>query len=137
MSGVWGGKAVAEFVDKFVKINPNGVDVAPDKIFQLPEETIFIREKKRGYMIGGEFVDQAKAKVEIFPDKDGFWNLEKGKAYDLRFPTIRVPMEATGFAYPRSSFNRLGVLKFQTAVWDSGYVGQSSQQVISFLPATA
>ena len=135
MKGVWKGEEVAKHVSKFVKTNPNGVDIAPDKIFEIPDETIFIQGRKRGYLIGGNFVDQAEAKKEIHPDKEGFWNLEKGKLYDLRFPQISIPMDVTGFAYPRSTFNRLGILKFQTAVWDSGYVGQSSQQVYAFLPA--
>ncbi len=135
MKGVWAGEAVAKHVSRFVKANPNGVDVAPDKIFELPDETIFIQGRKRGYIIDSKFVDQAEAKKEIVPDGDGFWNLKKGKLYDLRFPQISIPLTATGFAYPRSTFNRLGILKFQTAVWDSGYVGESSQQVFAFLPA--
>lgn len=134
--GIWPGSRVATFVEGEVKTGPSGIDLVPIEVVELPVEgTIFINGKQRGYLIGGKFVEQSEAKVAIVPDCDGFYNLKGGRTYEVRFPKVTVPMEVTGFAYPRSTFNRLGMLKVETAVWDSGYCGEGTQVFHTTLPA--
>lgn len=126
---IWTGEAVAKYCTQVAKINPNGVDLSPVAIYEIPDLPIFLHGSKRGYLLNGEFVDQKDAKKTIVIDDNGFYNLNKDKIYELRFPKVKIPMEATGFAYPRSSLVRLGVIKIQTAVWDSGYEGEATQSV--------
>jgi deoxycytidine triphosphate deaminase len=132
---IWPGEKTAKNCVSFVKINGTAVDLAPLKVFRIPEgATIFLQGKKRGYLIDGVFVDQDKAKEEVLPDSDGFYNLDKG-TYEIRLPKVSIPLSATGFIYPRSTFNRLGVIKSETAVWDPGYSGEGSQTF--FFPTKA
>ncbi len=134
--GIWPGSKVATFVEGDVKTGPNGIDLVPIEVVELPVEgTVFINGKQRGYLIGGKFVEQSEAKVAIVPDGDGFYNLKGGRTYEVRFPKVTVPREATGFAYPRSTFNRLGIIKLETAVWDSGYSGEGTQVFYAVMPA--
>lgn len=135
--GIWPGSEVAKFIEKGpVKVGPNGIDLVPIEIVELPiGATIFIKGKQRGYIIDGNFIDQSQAKIPIAPDDEGFYNLKGGRTYEVRFPKVTVPMEVTGFAYPRSTFNRLGMLKVETAVWDSGYCGEGTQVFHAVIPA--
>lgn len=133
--GVWTGKAVAKHCERVVVINPSGVDLAPIEIVEIPEATIFVHGSKRGYLVNGKFVDQRDFKKIIEPDTEGFYNLRPHKIYELRFPKVEIPMTATGFAYPRSTFVRLGLIKIQSAVWDSGYSGNATQSFYTTLPA--
>ena len=120
------GEVVAKHIKEYVKVNPNGVDVAPKKIFRLPDNgEILFHGKKRGFVIEGKYVPLTEALVEVKP-VDGFWLLEPGRYYVV-FPEIEIPLDVVGFAYPRSSLNRLGIIKSQTAVFDSGYRGEWNQ----------
>ncbi len=133
---VWSGERTAQQCEKVVKVNPNGVDVAPLKVFRLPDgdATIFLQGKKRGYIVEGRFINQDAAKSEMVPDAGGFYSLPPG-TYEIRLPKVSIPLSATGFFYPRSTMTRLGILKSQTAVWDSGYEGEGSQVFHFLLPA--
>ncbi len=120
------GEEVAKHLRDYVKVNPNSVDVAPKKIFKLPDNAeIFFEGKKRGFVINGEFVPLKDALVEITPQGD-YWVLEPGRYYVV-FPEVEVPLDVVGFAYPRSTLNRLGIIKSQTAVFDPGYKGEWNQ----------
>ncbi len=134
--GIWPGSEVARFVEGAAKIGPNGIDLVPIDVVELPKDAVILIDGKlRGYMIDGKFVEQSEAKKAIAPDGDGFYNLKAGRTYEARFPKVTVPMEVTGFAYPRSTFNRLGMIKVETAVWDSGYSGEGTQVFHAVIPA--
>lgn len=135
--GVWPGSEVAKFIEGAAKkAGPNGVDLVPIEVVELPTNaTIFMNGRQRGYLIEGKFVEQSQAKRAIAPDCDGFYDLKGGRTYEARFPKVSVPMEVTGFAYPRSTFNRLGMIKVETAVWDSGYCGEGTQVFHAIIPA--
>lgn len=120
------GEVVARYLKEYVKVNPNGVDVAPKKIFALPDSAeIYIEGKKRGFIVNSEFMPLTDALKEVKPAGE-FWVLEPGRYYVV-FPRIEIPQDVVGFAYPRSTFNRLGIIKSQTAVFDPGYVGEWNQ----------
>ena len=120
------GEVVARYLENYTKVNPTGVDVAPKKIFRLPDDAeVFFHGKKRGFFMEGKFVPLQEALEEVKPEGD-FWVLEPGRYYVV-FPRVKVPLEYTGFAYPRSTLNRLGIVKSQTAVFDPGYEGEWNQ----------
>jgi deoxycytidine triphosphate deaminase len=128
------GKEVAASCKSFVKVNPNGVDLAPTQVRRLPADlTIILFGEKRGYL--GPGGDVSVEKPRISPDSEGFYNFEKGMLYELRFPEVSIPADCTGFAFPRSSINRLGIIKLESAVFDSGYHGEPTQ--IIFTPIAA
>jgi deoxycytidine triphosphate deaminase len=117
------GSSVARHLSSYTKINPNGVDVAPKKIYRLPDDAeIYLEGKKRGFLRDGKFIPLTEALQEIKSEGD-FWVLEPGRYYVV-FPEIEIPLDVVGFAYPRSTFNRLGIIKSQTAVFDPGYKGE-------------
>lgn len=122
---VWTGKQVAEFVGKEapIKINPNGVDVRAGEIWRISDEAKVI--------INGKQREISPEKELVKPDGD-FYILDKG-VYELRIANkIEIPKKAVAFLLPRSTFNRLGIIKSQTAVGDSGYIGFATQTV--FVP---
>ncbi len=128
------GKEVAMYCKSFVKINPNGVDLAPIQVAKLPMDlTIFLQGSKRGFLgSGSQLVTE---KESILPDESGFYFFERGGMYELRFPGVSIPSTCTGFAFPRSSINRLGIIKLESAVFDSGYEGEPTQVI--FTPINA
>lgn len=128
------GEEVAASCKAFVRINPNGVDLAPSQVSKLPmNSTIFLRGDERGYLGSGE--DLVTEKEALLPDESGFYLFERGCMYELRFPEVSVPATCTGFAFPRSSINRLGIIKLESAVFDSGYRGEPTQVI--FTPISA
>lgn len=129
------GKEVAEYCKSFVKVNPNGVDLAPIQVCKLPMDlTIVLHGEKRGYMRPDGSVGPSEKSL-VTPDRDGFYNLEKDALYELRFPEVYIPPTCTGLAFPRSSLNRLGIIKLESAVFDSGYRGEPTQVIFTPIPA--
>ncbi|MHA1791055.1 MAG: dCTP deaminase [Promethearchaeota archaeon] len=132
---VWTGEKVSRYCEKYKKINPNGIDLVPIGIYEIPRETIYIKGNERGYLVKGGFKDGNGLKTRIFPDDDGFYNLDAGHLYEARFPRITIPPEVTGLAFPRSTLVRLGIIKVPSAVWDSGYSGEGTQTFHVIQPA--
>ena len=128
---IWSGKKTAECIEGEKKVGPNGCDVKICEISKIPEDAVlFLHEKKRGYLINGEFKEQQDVKIPIVPNADGFYELTHG-AYEIRIANkITIPKNAAGFAFPRSTFNRLGIMKSESAVWDSGYSGTGTSTIV-------
>ncbi len=124
------GEEVAACCKGYVKINPNGVDLAPKQVSKLPmDATIFLHGAERGYLgQGGELIT---IKEDLPPDEAGFYRFERGAMYELRFPEVSVPSTCTGVAFPRSTMNRLGIVKLESAVFDSGYRGEPTQVILT------
>lgn len=122
------GDFVSKFVDKYVKINPNGVDLAPIKIYYIPDEgyVSFLDRNKRGFFRGDVFTEIYQAKKIIEP-RDSYYYIKKGLVIEAVFPRVRVPADFVGIIYPRSTLNRLGIIKSQTGLLDSGYNGTPTQ----------
>lgn len=92
------------------QVQPNGVDLTLDAVFEGTEPGHIGRDGKR---IG--------ARRELTPD-DGGYRLDPG-AYVCRYgETVAVPGGHVGFVYPRSSLLRNSCM-LHTAVWDAGYRG--------------
>lgn len=134
---VLSGSEVASFCSSYKKVNPNGVDLAPKEVKRIPAgATIFLRGEERGYLdLETSKPRRDDAKALLSHDSDGFYRFARGDLYELRFPKVVVPPDCTGFAFPRSTINRLGIIKLESAVFDSGYSGEFTQTIFTPLEA--
>ena len=119
------GEHVAKFLKTppEIKINPNGVDVKVSEVWQIPTDATAT--------IDGKTRITSPEKIKILPNGD-FYELPQG-VYDVRIANeIEVPKGIVGFCHPRSTLNRLGIVKSETGIWDSGYKGFGTQTI--FVP---
>jgi deoxycytidine triphosphate deaminase len=136
---VLSGTEVAKSCSSYKKVNPNGVDLAPKEVRKIPATaTIFLHGEDRGYLDLETSKPKAVTddiKAILRPDTDGFYRFARGALYELRFPKVSIPGDCTGFAFPRSTINRLGIVKLESAVFDSGYSGEFTQTIFTPLDA--
>jgi len=93
------------------QIQPNGVDLTLDAVFEQTDSGAIRRD---GKTVGD--------RREIEPT-DGAYTLDPG-GYIVRYGDhIRIPEDHIGFLYPRSSLLRNSCM-LDTAVWDAGYEGR-------------
>ncbi len=120
---VWPGIEVSRYIMTIERkqIQPNGVDLT------LGEVYIF-----QGIgVLGEERVLPQYKKLE--PDGEGFFFLKPG-AYLVRYgEVVRIPKNAIGLVFPRSSLQRMGATIY-TSVWDSGYEGRGVGLLVVFNP---
>ncbi|HVB95635.1 MAG TPA: hypothetical protein VND41_03430 [Nitrososphaerales archaeon] len=140
---VLSGKEVARSCSSYRKVNPNGVDLSPKEVKLVPRGfTIYLHGEERGYIAPSGTRGRKVQKPEVrdvkelvTPDKEGFYDFVRGNLYELRFPKVTIPPDCTGFAFPRSTVNRLGIIKLESAVFDSGYSGEPTQTIFTPLDA--
>lgn len=140
---VLSGREVAKSCSSYTKVNPNGVDLSPKEVKLVPRGyKIYLHGEERGYIAPSATRGRAARKPEVrdvkelvVPDREGFYDFLKGNLYELRFPKVTVPADCTGFAFPRSTVNRLGIIKLESAVFDSGYSGEFTQSIFTPLDA--
>ncbi|MBR9678132.1 MAG: hypothetical protein GOU97_02490 [Nanoarchaeota archaeon] len=117
------GETISKFIiqGKTKKVGPNGVDVGVSEVWRVQEGSeILVHGKKR---------ELSKPKQLIKPLND-FYELEPG-FYELRSDVkISIPEGVVLYVKPRSTFNRLGCVKVESAVCDSGYTGFFTQSVL-------
>jgi deoxycytidine triphosphate deaminase len=93
------------------QIQPNGVDLTVDAVFQQVERGRIARD---GKTVGDR---------EAVDAEDDTFVLQPG-GYVLRYgETVQIPADHVGFIYPRSSLLRNSCM-LNTAVWDAGYEGR-------------
>jgi dUTP pyrophosphatase len=99
------------------QVQPNGVDLTLDRVFEQ-------REPGRIGRDGKEVGDRSVVEAEQYADDaPGTYYLEAG-SYVVRYgERIHVPEGHVGFVYPRSSLMRNSCM-LNTAVWDAGYEGR-------------
>jgi deoxycytidine triphosphate deaminase len=103
-----------------VKINPCGVDIGVSNIDRI--------EDNATALIDGERRELDMQKVTYRP-QNGIYELKRG-VYEVRLNVaVRIPPDAIGLSLPRSTLNRLGIIKSETAVFDPGYEGIGVQTV--------
>jgi deoxycytidine triphosphate deaminase len=140
---VLSGEEVSKSCASFRKVNPNGVDLAPKGVKIIPRGyKIYLHGEQRGYVPPSESRGRSALKPKVrdvkevvTPDREGFYEFVKGNLYELRFPKVTIPPDCTGFAFPRSTVNRLGIIKLESAVFDSGYSGEPTQTIFTPLDA--
>ncbi|MGQ4913990.1 MAG: dCTP deaminase domain-containing protein [Candidatus Asgardarchaeia archaeon] len=123
------GDFVAKYVENCTKINPNGVDLAPIRIFMIPTKDIIavLDGNKRGFLKNNIFHEVYDIKVEIEPRANGYYKIPANSIIEAVFPKVEIPHDFVGIMFPRSTLNRLGIIKSQTGLLDSGYVGTPTQ----------
>ena len=94
-------------------VQPNAVDITLGKVFRILP-TLFE-------------IDAANNKVprqveELFPDENGFWNLQPGAYEGIAEQTVTVGEDEAGYIIPRSSLNR-GNVFLTSGLYDSCYSG--------------
>lgn len=104
-----------------VKIGPNGIDVSPIEIHRISmDATATVHGATRE-------INPPKQLVHAEGD---FYRLTSG-IYEVRLAVkIKIPKNAVGKCVPRSTLNRLGMIKAESAVWDSGYEGWGTVTVM-------
>jgi len=109
------GSFVADHVSPVTpeQVQPNGVDLTVDAVFEPVERGRIGRDGKR---IG------ERARLDPDPDA-GAYVLPAGGYVAQYGETIRIPEGHVGFVYPRSSLMRNACM-LHTAVWDAGYEGR-------------
>lgn len=120
------GEKVSKFIKTppEIKINPNGVDLKVSEIWMIDENSVST--------LNGKVRETEPGKKLIEPDKEGFYNLKRG-VYEVRIANeVEITNKFTGMLLPRSSLNRLGMIKSESALGDSGYKGFMTQTV--FIP---
>jgi len=120
---VWPGDEVSKYISIRARgqIQPNGVDLTVGEIYVIKSEGV-LSDKRR-----------IPEYEEMYPDEDGFYNLSPG-AYVVRYAErIRIPDNAIGLVFPRSSLQRMGAI-ICTSVWDSGYEGRGIGLLIVLNP---
>ncbi|OLZ39707.1 deoxyuridine 5'-triphosphate nucleotidohydrolase [Natrinema saccharevitans] len=99
------------------QVQPNGVDLTADVVFEQLEPGRITRDGKE---IGDRIARPLEELEEADPDT---YYLPKG-AYVVRYgERIAIPEGHVGFVYPRSSLMRNSCM-LNTAVWDAGYEGR-------------
>jgi deoxycytidine triphosphate deaminase len=105
---------------KLVKINPCGVDIGVSSVDRIETNSVAT--------IDGERRELDESMTPCKP-QDGMYTLKMG-VYVVRLNVaVRIPPNAVGFSFPRSTLNRLGVIKSETAIFDPGYEGIGVQTV--------
>lgn len=123
---VWKGEDVAKFIKMppEIKINPNGVDLKVSEVLAINANSEAVINRKERKISPGKRL--------LKPDKKGFYSLKKG-LYEIRIANeVTIPRNAAGLCFSRSTLSRLGVVKSESAIWDSGYRGQGTQTI--FIP---
>ncbi len=108
------GWLVQGMLDPEVQVQPAGIDLTLAKIFRLEGE-------------GAIDFSNAKRKlpeyVEIEPDEDDCWKLDKGTYNGTMNEYIKLPNDVAAIVLPRSSALVCGI-EAHSALWDPGYEGR-------------
>ena len=92
---------------------PNAVDLRVKKIFTIHKASRFEL---------GEGVKLHRRTSEELPDKDGWWNLQRGTYEIVMENVVSIEEGYAGFVITRSTLNRNGVF-ITSGLYDSGYHG--------------
>ena len=114
-SGAFVAECVSPTTDE--QIQPNGVDLTLDVVFEQLEPGRITRE-------GKEIGDRVARPLEELHEKAPATYYLPAGTYVARYgEQIHVPEGHVGFVYPRSSLMRNSCM-LNTAVWDAGYEGR-------------
>ena len=96
-------------------VQPNGVDLRLGKVYTYANS--------EDYFLLSEDKKHTRQLVELQPEVDGYFVLEKGQYYLVEFENfVKVGKGECGWVFPRSTMMRNGIC-IHTAVYDSGYAG--------------
>ena len=93
-------------------VQPNAVDLRPDKVFRLSHSTFKIDEKEKIH----------RGSIEMKADTLGYFNLAEGHYEVIMENGITVGAGEAGWVITRSTLNRNGVF-LTSGLYDTGYEG--------------
>lgn len=93
-------------------VQPNAVDLRVDKFFRVADSDFVISEDHK----------QHRGSIEIEPDMDGWFYLEKGHYEVVMKNIIDVGKDEAGWVITRSTLNRNGLF-LTSGLYDTGYNG--------------
>ncbi|MEM2110161.1 MAG: hypothetical protein QW327_06760 [Candidatus Odinarchaeota archaeon] len=104
------------------QIQPNGIDLRANKIYKLlvknGEKLFFSKNNRKGCSL------QLYEPVYDSELNGLFWHLEGNATYIIEYlEKVRIPADAMGLFFQRSTLWRLYGAVITTSVWDSGYEG--------------
>ena len=91
-------------------VQPNAVDLRIGKVFKISSNMFIIDEDQKVH----------RGSEEIFPDEDGYFNLDIGSYEVIMQNKITVAEGEDGYVITRSTLNRNGVF-ITSGLYDSGY----------------
>ncbi len=104
------------------QIQSNGVDLRINKVYELVDLTngnLFFSKNERK---GCELKEYPPVYDEVF--KSLFWRLKSNYTYIIEYmEKVKIPADAMGLFFQRSTLWRLYGAVITTSVWDSGYEG--------------
>ena len=120
---IWPGDKTSMyvFISNKQQIQPNGVDLTIGEIYRFKSEGSLGKTK-----ILPEY-------EKLDTDENDYFVLRPG-AYLVRYrEKVKIPTNAIGLVFPRSSLQRMGATIY-TSVWDSGYEGRGVGLLVVFNP---
>jgi dUTP pyrophosphatase len=113
---------VGGLTDPDVQIQPNGIDVTLDAVWQL---------EGRG-SLGWSNADRHLAdRRPVESTADGWYDLAAGSYLIRLAEVVTLPLDVMAIGRPRSSLCRTGA-SIHTAVWDAGYSGRSEALLVVY-----
>jgi len=113
---------VGDLTDPEVQIQPNGVDVTLEAVWQL---------EGRGSLGWSNDDRQLAARRPVEPTADGWFELSAGPYLIRLAEVVSLPLDVMAIGRPRSSLCRTGA-SVHTAVWDAGYSGRSEALLVVY-----
>jgi dUTP pyrophosphatase len=111
------GTFVADHVSPVdeAQVQPNGVDLTVDAVFEQDRRGRIARDGKRIGSRREVHFESVEGREQVYLGKGG---------YIVQYAeTVHIPEGHVGFIYPRSSLMRNSCM-LNTAVWDAGYEGK-------------
>ena len=93
-------------------IQPNGVDCKVDRVLKIRNHLFVLSEEEKIH----------RGTIEIFPDSEGYFNLDIGSYEIVLENIINVGENEAGWFIVRSTLNRNGIY-ITSGLFDSGYHG--------------
>lgn len=106
------------------QLQPNAVDLKLDKVFKTDPtcNSFTLSEENKTH----------RAKIEMFPDDNGYFVFDQGSSYEVAFEgTVTIGDNEAGFVINRSTLNRNGVF-IASGLYDSGYSGSMAAALHNF-----
>ncbi len=116
------GTFVADHVSPTTEaqVQPNGVDLTLDVVFEQREPGRIGRESKE---IGERVARPLEEHTWLDEEEPDIYYLPEGTYVAQYSERIQIPEGHVGYVYPRSSLMRNSCM-LNTAVWDAGYEGR-------------
>jgi deoxycytidine triphosphate deaminase len=104
-------------IDIKTVLQPNGIDLQVDKIYELLSNTASVH-------VGDDIKTVHKKSVELALDKHSHcYELKRLTPYKAETAyTVKLPSDMVAYIFTRSTLNRNGIL-IGSGLWDSGFEG--------------